>query len=246
MGPGHRRDHPQGPAALAGPEGRAGSRPTSGAPGTPSPPTASSWCSAATSTSRAGPPAGRAWTRSTRSIRSRRSGRAAGHAHGRWYPTGVRMADGRIPITSGLDETGTNKMDEDMETFTPAAALGGTRLDQPDRQHQRDRLVTAPDRRLLPAHVRDALGPRVRRRAAAAADLVPESDRRPADWSEARRRRTEQAPYLGHGACRFPAAPAAPPDHDARRQHLRGDASLQRDHRGLRRGPARARMADRP
>ena len=28
-------------------------------------------------------------------------------AHGRWYPTGVRMADGRIPITSGLDETGT-------------------------------------------------------------------------------------------------------------------------------------------
>ena len=26
--------------------------------------------------------------------------------HGRWYPTGVRMADGRIPITSGLNEVG--------------------------------------------------------------------------------------------------------------------------------------------
>ena len=25
---------------------------------------------------------------------------------GRWYPTGIRMADGRIPIISGLDETG--------------------------------------------------------------------------------------------------------------------------------------------
>ena len=36
------------------------------------------------------------------------------------------MADGRIPITSGLDETGTNVMDEDIETFTPAAGLDGT------------------------------------------------------------------------------------------------------------------------
>ena len=26
--------------------------------------------------------------------------------HGRWYPTGVRMADGRIPIMQRLDETG--------------------------------------------------------------------------------------------------------------------------------------------
>ena len=47
-------------------------------------------------------------------------------AHGRWYPTGVRMADGRIPITSGLDETGLNTMDEDIETFTPAPGLNGT------------------------------------------------------------------------------------------------------------------------
>ena len=28
--------------------------------------------------------------------------------HGRWYPTGVRTADGRIAIISGLDETGAN------------------------------------------------------------------------------------------------------------------------------------------
>ena len=45
--------------------------------------------------------------------------------HGRWYPTGVLMADGRIPITSGLDETGTGLMNEQIETFTPASTLGG-------------------------------------------------------------------------------------------------------------------------
>ena len=50
--------------------------------------------------------------------------------HGRWYPTGVRMADGRIPITSGLNEVGdlnpaTNDMNEDVELFTPPAAPGG-------------------------------------------------------------------------------------------------------------------------
>ena len=27
-------------------------------------------------------------------------------AHGRWYPTGVRLPDGQIPIVSGLDESG--------------------------------------------------------------------------------------------------------------------------------------------
>jgi hypothetical protein len=45
--------------------------------------------------------------------------------HGRWYPTGVRLADGRIPITSGLDESGTDVMNEDVELFTPPSAPGG-------------------------------------------------------------------------------------------------------------------------
>lgn len=48
--------------------------------------------------------------------------------HGRWYPSGVRLADGRIPIVSGLDETGdpsTNNMNEEVELFTPPAARGG-------------------------------------------------------------------------------------------------------------------------
>ncbi|MEA2330360.1 MAG: hypothetical protein QOH58_498 [Thermoleophilaceae bacterium] len=45
--------------------------------------------------------------------------------HGRWYPTGVRLADGRIPITSGLDESGVPLMNEEVEMFTPPAAPGG-------------------------------------------------------------------------------------------------------------------------
>ena len=78
VGPGHQRHHAQGPAALARPEGRGReARRTSGAPATPSRRTASSWSSAATSTSRAGPPPGRASTRSTRSTRGRRSGRSS-------------------------------------------------------------------------------------------------------------------------------------------------------------------------
>jgi hypothetical protein len=49
--------------------------------------------------------------------------------HGRWYPTGVRLPDGRVPIMSGLDESGqliphSNTVQE-VELFTPAAALGG-------------------------------------------------------------------------------------------------------------------------
>jgi hypothetical protein len=50
-------------------------------------------------------------------------------AHGRWYPTGVRMPDGRIPIVSGLDESGVlvpnSQTNYDVELFTPSATLGG-------------------------------------------------------------------------------------------------------------------------
>ena len=65
-----------------------------------------------------------------RSLRARTWHEQPDMAHGRWYPTGVRMADGRIPITSGLDESGTNKMDEDVEVFTPPPTRGGTSVDR--------------------------------------------------------------------------------------------------------------------
>jgi hypothetical protein len=50
-------------------------------------------------------------------------------AHGRWYPTGVRMPNGQIPIVSGLDESGIliphSNTNQDIELFTPPTALGG-------------------------------------------------------------------------------------------------------------------------
>ena len=46
--------------------------------------------------------------------------------HGRWYPTGVRMSDGRIVIINGLDESGAGfKRDADVELFTPSADMNG-------------------------------------------------------------------------------------------------------------------------
>lgn len=50
-------------------------------------------------------------------------------AHGRWYPTGVRLPDGRIPIISGLDESGIlfphSNTNPDVELFTPPDAPSG-------------------------------------------------------------------------------------------------------------------------
>ena len=46
--------------------------------------------------------------------------------HGRWYPTGVRMSDGRIAIINGLDESGAGfKRNADVELFTPSADMNG-------------------------------------------------------------------------------------------------------------------------
>ena len=47
-------------------------------------------------------------------------------AHGRWYPSGIRLPDGRIPILSGWDESGLDVMNEDVEIFNPASTIGGT------------------------------------------------------------------------------------------------------------------------
>jgi hypothetical protein len=47
--------------------------------------------------------------------------------HGRWYPTIVRLPDGRMPILSGWDERGNSPpaYDTDVEVFTPSADLNG-------------------------------------------------------------------------------------------------------------------------
>ena len=47
--------------------------------------------------------------------------------HGRWYPSTVRLADGRMPILSGLDESGVypTNFNTEVELFTPSAELDG-------------------------------------------------------------------------------------------------------------------------
>ena len=44
---------------------------------------------------------------------------------GRWYPGQGQLADGRIVVLSGLDESGTGSMNADLEVFTPSPVRGG-------------------------------------------------------------------------------------------------------------------------
>ena len=46
-------------------------------------------------------------------------------ANGRWYPTVTKLADNRVVITSGYDETGSEAINQAVEVFTPAAAADG-------------------------------------------------------------------------------------------------------------------------
>ena len=47
--------------------------------------------------------------------------------HGRWYPGQGQLADGRIVVVSGLDESGAtpDRMNVDLEVFTPSPTRGG-------------------------------------------------------------------------------------------------------------------------
>ena len=44
---------------------------------------------------------------------------------GRWYPTTTKLADNRVVITSGTDETGSNAITNIVEVFTPSAHING-------------------------------------------------------------------------------------------------------------------------
>ena len=44
---------------------------------------------------------------------------------GRWYPTTTKLADNRVVITSGTDETGSNAITNIVEVFTPSANING-------------------------------------------------------------------------------------------------------------------------
>jgi hypothetical protein len=58
-------------------------------------------------------PASQAWTRQP------------DMANGRWYPTVTKLADNRVVITSGYDETGSQAINQAVEVFTPAADANG-------------------------------------------------------------------------------------------------------------------------
>ena len=66
--------------------------------------------------------------------------------HGRWYPTATRLADGRVLITAGWDESGggASANNRDIEVYTPAADGRGP-------GHGPARGIRGP--RLLPAPV---------------------------------------------------------------------------------------------
>ena len=70
--------------------------------------------------------------------------------HGRWYPTEMRMPDGRMSIISGLDETGAAapSFNTDVEMFTPSADMNGRGTIS--LLGQLRRLGPAADRRLYP------------------------------------------------------------------------------------------------
>ena len=73
--------------------------------------------------------------------------------HGRWYPTLTTLADGRVVIMSGLDETGvTNATDTEVEVFTPSTNINGVgtlalRGSHPMDLYPRNHLL--PDGRIL-------------------------------------------------------------------------------------------------
>jgi hypothetical protein len=44
---------------------------------------------------------------------------------GRWYPTATKLADNRVVITSGFDQTGSANTTDVVELFTPSASMDG-------------------------------------------------------------------------------------------------------------------------
>ncbi len=92
---------------------------------------------------------------------------------GRWYPTGVRTADGRIVIISGLDESGGpfgSSRNADVEVFTPSADLNGR-----GTLSLAGTLARIAGGRPLSTHVRDAVGSRDGCRALLGGQLPPQA-----------------------------------------------------------------------
>ena len=70
-------------------------------------------------------------------------------SRGRWYPTVTKMADNRVVITSGIDETGSNAINNEVEIFTPDPHMDGIGLMQVVGTHDPSGLY--PHQFLLPS-----------------------------------------------------------------------------------------------
>ena len=169
--------------------------------------------------------------------------------HGRWYPTGVRMADGRIVIIYGLDESGAGfKREPDVELFTPSAGPQRARHGQPARHPRRRR--PAAGRRALPAHVRDAVRPHAGGGTVPGGQLVPQPARRGEQLHLAGLPGQRPRPALGHRGAgarrdrRLDARDAAG-RLGAAHHHLDHHRHRGADDRDLRRGEPLGRLAGR-
>ena len=107
---------------------------------------------------------------------------------GRWYPTTTKLADNRVVITSGIDETGTNAINNVVEVLTPDANINGIGTLAAVGTHNSSGLY--PLQFLLPSGQMLEAGP----------DAASSFQLNPATWNwSALPRMTSDHYYLGNG-----------------------------------------------
>ena len=107
---------------------------------------------------------------------------------GRWYPTVTQLADNRVVITSGIDETGSNAINNVVEVFTPDPNPNGIGLVNAVGFHNASGLY--PQQFLLPSGQMLEAGPN----AASSFQLDPATW----NWSALARMNSDHY-YLGNG-----------------------------------------------
>jgi hypothetical protein len=109
-------------------------------------------------------------------------------SRGRWYPTVTQLADNRVVITSGIDETGTNAINNVVEVLTPDPNIDGIGTIQAVSTHDSSGLY--PLQFLLPSGKMLEAGPN----AASSFQLDPATW----NWSSLPRMTSDHY-YLGNG-----------------------------------------------
>lgn len=118
---------------------------------------------------------------------------------GRWYPTVTQLADNRVVITSGMDETGLGAITNAVEVLTPDPNMNGIGTIQVVSTHNASGLY--PLQFLLPSGQMLESGPN----AASSFQLNPATW----NWSSLPRMQSDHY-YLGNGISYTDASPAQP------------------------------------